>query len=235
MTSTISTPAERLSTASALTDDEVVARVLAGDTALFEILMRRYNPRLYRVARSVLRDDAEAEDVMQQAYVSAYGNLAQFAGRAKFSTWLTKIAFHEALARARRRRREGGRRPSFEEDVMSSVKSSAPTPEQQAFHGELRVHLDAVIEALPATYRMVFVLRDIEGMSTSETAACLEIREDAVKTRLHRARALLREELYQRAGLAAESTFAFHRSRCDRVVEAAFARLGLDRHPLQRN
>jgi RNA polymerase sigma-70 factor (ECF subfamily) len=211
----------------ALSDEDVVARVLAGDTPLFEILMRRYNQRLYRVARSVLRDDDEAEDVMQQAYVEAYTHLAQFAGRAKLSTWLTRIAFHEAIARWKRRRREGTSRfsPESEEDAMNRVISAEPTPEHQALQGELRGQLESAIDALPAIYRAVFVLREVEGLSTAETALCLDIREDAVKTRLHRARALLRAELYRRAGATAGSAFAFHLSRCDRVVAAVFARL----------
>jgi RNA polymerase sigma-70 factor (ECF subfamily) len=215
---------------STLSDADVVARILAGEPALFEILIRRYNQRLYRIARSVLRDDAEAEDVLQQAYVSAFGHLDQFAGRAQFSTWLAKIVFHEALARYRRRRREVALAPSSEteEDAMNRIESRSPNPEQQALLGELRGHLEAVIDALPATYRVVFVLREVEGMSTSETAACLDLREDAVKTRLHRARAILREELYQRAGVAAASAYAFDLSRCDRVVAGVFARLGIE-------
>jgi RNA polymerase sigma-70 factor, ECF subfamily len=224
MTSTI--PALEPREWSALSDEEVVERVLAGDTAVFEILMRRYNQRLYRVARSVLRDDAEAEDVMQQAYVEAYAHLAQFAGRARFSTWLTRIAFHEALARWRRRRREGDARFAADpEEEASMVTSTDPSPEHQALQGELRAQLESAIDALPPLYRSVFVLREVEGLSTAETAACLDVREDAVKTRLHRSRALLRDELYRRAGSAAASAFAFHLSRCDRIVAAVLARL----------
>lgn len=213
----------------ALSDDEVVRRVLAGDGPLFEVLMRRYNQRLYRVARAILRDDAEAEDVMQQAYVEAYSHLGQFAGRAMFSTWLTKIAVYEALARVRRRRRDASGTPVLdsEEDAMSRVKSTAPDPEQQALQGEHRLLLESAIEALPTAYRSVFMLREVEGMSTAEVAECLGLREDAVKTRLHRARALLREELYERAGVATASAFSFHLSRCDRVVSAVFAQLRL--------
>ncbi len=219
----------------ALADEEVVARVLAGDGALFEVLMRRYNQRLYRVARSILRDEAEAEDVMQQAYVQAWAHLGQFGGRARFSTWLTKIAAHEALGRVRRRaRREPppDRRPrAIEEDPMSDVKASDPDPEQEALHGELRRLLESAIEALPTGYRAVVVLRDVEGLSTDETAECLGLREDAVKTRLHRARALLREELYERAGVTSSQAFAFHLRRCDRLVAAVFERLALPASP----
>ena len=219
---------------STLTDEDVVARILSGDAPLFEILMRRYNQRLYRVARSVLRDDAEAEDVMQQAYVAAYAHLGQFEGRSTFSTWLTRIAFHEALSRLKHRRRESGSGFSSEseEDPMSRIMSTDPNPEHQALQGELRGQLESAIEGLPEIYRTVFVLRDVEELSTSETAECLDIREDAVKTRLHRARALLREELYRRAGTAAKSAFAFHLSGCDRVVAAVFERLAIPAPPV---
>ena len=212
----------------ALADDEVVRRVRAGEPALFEILMRRYNQRLYRVARAILRDDAEAEDVMQQAYVNAFTHLDQFAERAKFSTWLTRIATYEALARLRRRRRLR-EVDAMEErgDPLDSFAAPGPDPERQAFVGELRRALEAALATLPETYRCVFVLRDVEGLSTTEAADCLEVSEDVVKTRLHRARALLREELWGQAGLAARDVFAFHAVRCDRVVASVFDALGL--------
>lgn len=220
----------------ALGDEDLVARILAGDGPLFEALMRRYNQRLYRVARAILRDAAEAEDVMQQAYVQAYTHLAQFGGRAKFSTWLTKIAVYEALGRVRRRSRDGraggaASDAAEEADPMSRLESATPDPEQQAAHGELRQLLERAIEALPESYRSVVVLRDVEGLSTAETADCLGLREDAVKTRLHRARALLRDALYASAGVTAPSAFSFHRTRCDRVVAAVFARLALAAAP----
>jgi RNA polymerase sigma-70 factor, ECF subfamily len=211
----------------ALSDDEVVGRVLAGDRAVFEVLMRRYNQRLYRVARAILRDDSEAEDVMQHTYVRAYLHLGEFAGRAAFSTWLTKIAVYEALARARRRSRDRvpASHAGSDEDFMDTLRSSEPDPEQQALHGELRALLESAIESLPRTYRSVLVLREVEGMSTAETAECLDVSEDVVKTRLRRARALLRDELLDRAGVTAGSAFTFHLSRCDRVVSAVFDRL----------
>jgi RNA polymerase sigma-70 factor, ECF subfamily len=209
-----------------LSDDDVVARVKAGEEALFEVLMRRYNQRLYRVARAILRDDSEAEDVMQHAYVQGYLHLRQFAGRASFATWLTRIAVHEALGRVRKRGREQGAMPHEEgEDRMSRVESPRADPEQQAAHGEARQLLEAAIAALPQNYRSVFVLRDVEGMNTTETASCLDLTDESVKTRLHRARAMLRKDLFQRAGVAAPTAFSFHLSRCDRVVAAVFGRL----------
>jgi RNA polymerase sigma-70 factor (ECF subfamily) len=208
-----------------LTDEEVLRRVGQGEPALFEIVMRRYNQRLFRVARSIVRDDAEAEDVLQQAYVNAFTHLHQFAGRARFSTWLTRIATYEALARLRRRGHFVEIEPMGEED--GTFRATGPDPEQQAFTGELRQVLEASLDSLPQIYRSVFVLRDVEGLSTTEVADCLDVSEDVVKTRLHRARALLREDLFRRAGLSAGAVFSFHAVRCDRVVAAVFARLGL--------
>jgi len=210
-------------------DEELARRVAAGETALFEILMRRYNQRLFRVARAIVRDDAEAEDVMQQAYVNAYSHLGQFAGRARFSTWLTRIAVNEALARLRRRGRfdEVDAVPDWEERVMDRIAVPRPNPEQQALHGELRAVLEAAFEAIPQSYRTVFVLREVEGLSTAEAAECLSLGEDAVKTRLFRARAMLRKELLERAGVASAELFPFHLSRCDRVVSGVLARLEL--------
>jgi RNA polymerase sigma-70 factor, ECF subfamily len=200
-------------------DEEVVKRVLGGETALYEILMRRYNQRLYRVARSILRNDAEAEDVMQDAYVRAYQHLNQFAGEAKFSTWLTKIAVYEALARSRRAARYS------DGEVMAKITADTPDPERQAYDREVRTVLEGAIDALPEPYRLVFVLRSVEGLSVAETAGCLEIGVEAVKTRLHRARSLLRKDLEQRAGLVTAQAFPFHLSRCDRVVAGVFRKI----------
>lgn len=210
-----------------ISDEEVVQRVRAGETHLFEVIMRRYNQRLYRVARAVLRDDAEAEDVVQQAYVNAYRHLEQFQSRAAFSTWLTKIALYEALARARRQGRfdETDTIDHGDDDTMEALKSQGPDPERQAFVGELRTLLESAIEALPGHYRSVFVMREVEGMNTAETAACLEITEETAKTRLHRARTLLRDDLYQRAGVVSGAAFPFEAPRCDRMVAGVFERI----------
>jgi RNA polymerase sigma-70 factor (ECF subfamily) len=221
-----SLPAERAAWG-ALSDEEVVRRVLQGDRPLYEVLVRRYNQRLYRVARAIVRDEAEAEDVMQQVYVQGYTHLAQFAGRAQFSTWLTKIAVYESLARARRRARDSPRARSARDrdDALGRLPSAEPDPEQQAWRAEVRVLLEAAIEAMPAIHRAVFVLREVEGLSTSETARCLDVSEEVVKTRLHRARGYLRAELLERAGLASATAFSLHLSRCDRIVAGVFARL----------
>jgi RNA polymerase sigma-70 factor (ECF subfamily) len=210
-----------------LSDEEVVARVLAGETGMFEIIMRRHNQRLYRVARAILRNDGEAEDVMQDAYVRAYEHLDQFAGRSKFSTWLTRIAVHEALARQRRQNRYQESEPMSEQegDPMDRFASAEPNPEQQASNSEIRRLLEEAVERLPDAYRTIFVLRDIEEMSTTDAADVLEITEDNVKVRLHRARALLRNSLFARAGMERKEAFNFHAVRCDRVVKNVFERI----------
>jgi RNA polymerase sigma-70 factor (ECF subfamily) len=209
-----------------MTDEEVVERVLAGETALFEVLMRRHNQRLYRAARSILSDEGEAEDVIQDAYVRSYMHLDQFDGRAKFSTWLTRIAVHEALARLRKRRRLIGidAAPGSMEGSMQ-FESKAASPEQEVLTRTLKLVLEAAIDRLPQNYRSVFMLREVEGLSTAEAAECLDISEESAKVRLHRARALLRKEIYAQTGAATASAFQFGQARCDRIVSAVFERI----------
>jgi RNA polymerase sigma-70 factor (ECF subfamily) len=213
---------------SSLTDAEVVARVRAGETALFEILMRRHNQRVYRVARSVVKDEDEAEDVMQQAYINAFLHLKQFEERSQFSTWLTRITLYEALARRRKRR---GEEPLTEPEsadggeVAGSLMSTGADPERQAYARELGRVLEEAVDALPDTYRTVFMLREIEGLTTSETAAGLALGEEAVKTRLHRAKAMVRRSVTDQLGAAGRDAFHFHATRCDRVVAAVQQRL----------
>jgi RNA polymerase sigma-70 factor, ECF subfamily len=206
-------------------DEAIVRQVLDGNTALFELLMRRYNERLYRAARAITRDEREAEDVMQQAYVNAFSSLRQFKGHARFATWLTRIAVNESLARVRRR----GKYEPFEDDLSNVESFSAwnppPDPERQAFTGELRELLEWAIDALPDGAREVFVLREVEGLTTAETAASLGVSEEVVKTRLSRARATLRGSLLERARATTPAAFHFYRPRCDRVVAHVMARI----------
>ena len=212
--------ADVLASGSSLSDEEVVARVRAGDTPLFELLMRRHNQRLYRAVRSILRDEAEVEDVLQEAYVSAFTHLDQFKGHARFSTWLARIAVHEALHRSKHKRRF-----TDLEDIGDRLESPDAGPERRAFHGELRQILEAAIDRVPEGYRTVFMLREVEGLSTADTAACLSIPEETVKTRLHRARQQLRRQLDQALGTAVKEAFAFGSERCDRLVTAVLRRL----------
>lgn len=209
-----------------LADEQIVEKVVAGQTALFEVLMRRHNERVYRAARAIIKDESEAEDIMQQAYVNAYSHLRQFDGRSRFSTWLTRIAIHEALARARRRGRYTDMDLEHPSALTVATSTAAPLdPERLAFSRELGALMESSIDRLPDGAREVFILRTVEGMSTEEVAAALDVSEAAVKTRLSRARAVLRRELSAHAEAMAANTFRFLRPRCDRVVAAVLARI----------
>ena len=210
---------------SELSDQEVVRRVIEGEPALFEILMRRYNRRLFRVTRSIVTNELEAEDIVQDAYVRAYEHLNQFEGRARFSTWLTKIAIYEAYARVRRTDYKKVDSISLLEGEGLDVKSKGRDPEHQTYDGELKMVLEKAFDALPDDYRSVFMLREIEGLSTAEAAECLEISEENVKTRLHRARALLQRELYSLAATNENAAFQFLGDRCDRIVARVLQRI----------
>jgi RNA polymerase sigma-70 factor (ECF subfamily) len=209
-----------------MSDGEIIQRVLGGEPALFELLMRRHNQRVYRTVRAILRRDDDCEDVMQQAYVNAFVHLRQFESHAQFSTWLTRIAVNEAIQRGRRLER----RPEvhlFDEDDSIAPSAADPNPEHAAYATELGDVLESAVDALPTHYRTVFVLRVVEGMSTEETAASLEINEDTVKTRLHRAKVQLRQHLVERLGTTSPQVYAFHLTRCDRVVASVMQQLGI--------
>lgn len=209
--------------AGAPTDEELVARVRAGELALFEVLMRRHNARLYRTVRSVLPDEAEVEDVMQQAYLRAYGALDGFAGLSSFSTWLTRIAVNEALGRLRSQRRL---EPVEELPEPSDGWAEAPpTPEDAAASREAARLIERAIDRLAPIHRTVIVLRAVEQLSTAEVAAVLQVSEDVVKVRLHRGRQVLRDALVREVGASARDAFPFHAPRCDRVVNAVMARI----------
>jgi RNA polymerase sigma-70 factor, ECF subfamily len=207
-------------------DEQVVDRVRAGETALYEIIMRRYNQRLYRVARAIVRDDGEAEDIMQAAYVHAYEHLRQFAGRAPFAAWLTRIAVHEALQRLRKRSRSDQLDDSqIDGGARANMVESSPDPEQITTRAELRELLEEAILDLPEQYREVLMLRDVEELSTAETADALSLTEENVKVRLHRGHGMLRSWLLARVGANAKDAFPFMGVRCDRVVQNVFVQL----------
>lgn len=209
-----------------MTDSELVGEIRRGNGACFETLMRRYNQRLFRTARAIVRDDDEAEDVIQQAYVNAYLHLGQFEERATFSTWLTRIVIHEALGRVRKAGRlqqlDGA---TGEDSRMDRVSSPERDPEEQLYRGELAALIERAVTNLPDTFRGVFMLREVEGLSTEETAECLGLNEATVKTRLHRARAMLRRTLTADVGPSASMAFQFKGHRCDRLVRAVMARV----------
>ncbi len=207
------------------TDDDIVHRVLDGDLASFELIMRRYNQRLFRVARSILGDDGEAEDVLQEAYVRAFEHLGQFEGRSKFSTWLTRIAVHEAAARRRKRRRVRPLQSGDSEDPRMMIERHSPDGETEAGRRELGAVLGSALDALPADSRAVFMLRVVEGLSTEETAECLQLTPSNVKVRLHRARAFLQSWIDAKIGEEARRLHQFDGARCDRLVRSVLARL----------
>ncbi|HLV67811.1 MAG TPA: RNA polymerase sigma factor [Polyangiaceae bacterium] len=209
-------------TEAAIGDEAVVERVLAGDRASFELLMRRHNSRVFRAVRSIVRTDDEAEDVMQDAYVRAFEHLERFEKRARFSTWLTRIAIHEAISRVRRQKRVT---PLDATDEEPSMPSPTSTPEERSFDRELRELLEHAIAELPVEFRTVFVLRAVEQMPAIDVAECLDIPVQTVKTRFFRARQRLRALLLSRAEARAETVFEFHLSRCDRVVTRVLNRL----------
>jgi RNA polymerase sigma-70 factor (ECF subfamily) len=208
-------------------DETLAEQARTGDRSALELLMRRNNRRVYRTVRAVLRDGAEVEDAMQEAYVAAFKHLDQFQGTARWSTWLCRIAYNEALARVRHRRRFVSI-DAVNEDGMSGKDAPRTTnvdPERAAGDRELARVLESAIDRLPDIYRSVLVLRQIDGHDVAETAAILEVAEEVVKTRLHRARALLRAELEERIGAQLDAAYAFGNQRCDRVVAAVLARL----------
>jgi len=200
-----------------LPDEQIIQRVLAGEKALYEVLMRRHNRKVYRAVRSILKDESAVEGVMQQAYVSAYLHLDQFRGEASVSTWLTRIAIHEAFARLRQSRRFAG---GEVQDLMVRLPSKDKNPEELASDHELGRVLQQAIDGLPQMYRTVFLMREVEGLGTNETAECLGLTAENVKVRLHRARSRLRYAIHQQVGTEIESAFPFHAPRCNRVVAA---------------
>jgi RNA polymerase sigma-70 factor (ECF subfamily) len=220
-----STATDGPSGTAAETDDALIARIRAGETACFEVLMRRHNERIYRTVRAVLGDDADVEDVMQQAYISAYLHLDRFEGRARFSTWMTRIAINEAYARLRKRHRTEPAAWEDEHAMADEPEAAGPSPEQIAARQEMLALLERAVDTLSLPNRTVFVLRSVEGLSTAETAECLKISEEAVKTRLHRANEALRLWLAAQVGEAVQDAFRFYRPRCDAVVAQVMARL----------
>jgi RNA polymerase sigma-70 factor (ECF subfamily) len=214
----------------ALGNAELVARVRGGDQLAFELIMRRHNRRLFRLARSVLTSDPETEDVLQEAYVRAYAKLPALVDGAALGAWLARIVTNEALGHLRAASRvvsleaHRGRNGGDDEDEHLTIDEL--DPERLAASGELRRLLTAAVDALPQEFRSVFVLREVEGLSTAETAACLAIRPETVKTRLHRARLQLQETLGQHLLACSPTLFAFDGGRCDRVVGQVLARLG---------
>ncbi|SNS95559.1 RNA polymerase sigma-70 factor, ECF subfamily [Noviherbaspirillum humi] len=219
---------------SRLPDAELVPHIRAGASQAFMVLMRRHNRQLFRVVRSILRDDVEAEEALQEAYLQAYRKLDQFRGESALSTWLTRIAINEAYMRQRRSTRQAeivqlgsDIDPAWEETARAepAMSDAAGSPEQHAMRTEARRLLEAKIDALPQAFRTVFVLRAVEEMPVEEVAALLGMPEATVRTRYFRARSMLREALARELDIAFEGAFGFDGERCDRIVASVCSRL----------
>ncbi|RZI40879.1 RNA polymerase sigma factor [Herbaspirillum sp. HC18] len=212
-------------------DAEIARRIAAGDQSAFEQMMRRHNRPLFRTARSIVKDDAEAEDVLQDAYLLAYRGIGNYRGDSSLSTWLTRIVVNEAIARTRKSSRRAeiiridGGDDSLEKADTGMDETHAEQPEQAAMRAEARRMLEQKIDALPDTFRTVFVLRALEEMTVEETAAVLGIPDATVRTRFFRARSMLRESLSREFDVALGDAFGFDGARCDRIVARTLARL----------
>ena len=217
-----------LATPDTLTDEEIAARVLSGEKELYEVIMRRHNQRLYRISRAYVEDGNDAEDIVQQAYINAYEHLAGFQGRSRFSTWLTRIAINEAIARSKQKSRLLHLEPEYTDDrhrhegrQVQSPKDD--NPEETVMNDELRNVLERTIDGLPVKYRSVFVMREIDDMSVEETSECLGISQTNVKVRLNRAKEMLKRsigEMYRGAAV-----YHFDLVRCDRIVANVLSRV----------
>ena len=208
----------------AITDETAIEHIRAGDAHAYGILVRRYNQRLFRVARSILRDDAAAQDAMQEAYVRAFVNLDRIENPAHFGAWLTRITVNEALMKKRKDR--GTVSLDEESETGEAAPAAIGTPESAAANGQLRNLLEEAVDHLPDSFRTVFMLRAVEQMSVKEISDSLDIPEATVKTRFHRARALMRKEINRQVETTGLSVFEFAGARCDRMVESVLVRIG---------
>ena len=212
-------------------DSALVARIVAGDGAAFELLMRRHNRRLYRIARSMLRNGADAEDALQESYLRAYNSLGEFRGESSLATWLSRLVVNECMSRHRRQARRDNIVPIVSADAQGDEESYTMAaadmegPDASFARAELRVLIERKLDELPETYRTVFVLRCVEELSVEETAECLGIPPATVRTRQFRARGMLRELLAQDMDTAERDVFSFDGARCDRIVTAVLDRL----------
>jgi RNA polymerase sigma-70 factor, ECF subfamily len=212
-------------------DAALAARVLEGDSAAFELVMRRHNRRLYRVARAMLRDSAEAEDALQDAYLAAFQAMGNYRGEASLATWLSRVVVNQCLGRLRRQARRDNIVPMVsmegaeEQELAAMPSQNFEAPEQAFARAELRAVLERKLDELPEAFRTVFMLRCVEELSVEETAQILDIPEATVRTRQFRARGLLRASLAQDIDGAEREIFSFDGERCDRIVATVLRRL----------
>ncbi len=214
---------ERILVEPGLSDEEAVKRVLQGDKNTYEVIMRRYNQRLFRIARTYIRDEDEIEDVIQDAYIKAYEQLHSFEFRARFSTWLIRILMNEALARVRSRKRFAPLPQDGQNESGHASFRNDETPMERLMNAELKEILEKAVDKLPEKYRLVYMMREIEGMSVAETSDCLSITQTNVKVRLNRAKEMLRETI---SGFYHNrEVFEFNLVRCDRIVNGVLERI----------
>jgi RNA polymerase sigma-70 factor, ECF subfamily len=212
-------------------DTELVKRALARDEAAVRAIIKANNRRLYRLARGILRNDSEAEDVVQETYIRAFTHLTDFRGESSLSTWLSRIAMNEALGRLRRER-PGVEISSLPQGALEAqiiqfpLMSTADDPERSMAQREIHDVVEGAIDELPEAFRLVFIARVVEGMNVEETAEILDLRPETVKTRLHRARAMLRDNVERKIGPVVLEAFPFAGRRCERLTDAVLKRLG---------
>jgi RNA polymerase sigma-70 factor, ECF subfamily len=212
----------------ASSDLELAHRAMARDGAAFRTIIKTHNQRLYRIARGVVRNDSEAEDIVQEAYVRAFAHLDSFRGDASLGTWLSRIVINEALGRLRKRRRTVAMPQNPQAEIIQFPLNPSDDPERTMAQRQILALVERATDSLPDLYRMVFVARVIEGLSIEETSELLGVRPETVKTRLHRARALLRKALDDQIGPVLLEAFPFAGRRCERLTAAVMKRLGLE-------
>ncbi|RWF73923.1 MAG: RNA polymerase sigma factor [Mesorhizobium sp.] len=205
---------------------QLVGRALAREGGAFRTIIKMHNQRLYRIARSVVRNDSEAEDIVQEAYVRAFAQLGDFRGESSLATWLSRIVINEALGRLRKRRRTVAMPQSLQAEIIKFPLNPSDDPERTMAQRQILELVERATDRLPDVYRTVFVARVIEGLSIDETAELLDVRPETVKTRLHRARALVRKALDDQIGPVLLDAFPFAGRRCERLTAAVMQRLG---------
>lgn len=208
-----------------LPDYLIVEKVLEGQTELFEILIRRNNELLYRAIRSYINQEADVEDAMQDAYVKAYQKLYQFKNEALFSTWLVRIGINEALQRIRNKNKIQIVAISNETEVLQIADASNISPETATIHKESTFFIEKAIDSLPSKYKIIYMLKEIEGMDISEISKTLNLTNGNVKVRLHRAKNMMKDYIFEATNT--ETLFEFGNSKCDRVVKNVMVRIDI--------
>lgn len=202
-------------------EEELIDKIKNGEKDLYSVIIQKYNQRLYRIARSIVKEEAELEDILQDTYLKAYVNLSQFRKEAKFSTWLIRILLNNAYATINKSKRYSSSLP----EELNEPSDAHESPDFDLNNKELKAILEGAIDKLPENLRSVYIMREVEHLSVHETSQCLEISEENVKTRLHRAKAILKDELYKRSKGDIE-LFRFGDQRCEKVMIAVMLQIG---------